>query len=124
MPRRGVLSDLKSVQDASPEGFAQGIANYRWHRQAAFYLDGCEMERFNFIAVAMVGNSFIESDHQAVIRMDTHQVLAVHGPGYNLITNQEVFGAFDEALGDSVLDKTDMYYRDEVAYNGARAVRT
>ena len=47
MRDRGVLSDLKSVQDASVEGFAQGIANYRWHRQAAFYADGCEMERFN-----------------------------------------------------------------------------
>ena len=75
-------------------------------------------------AAAMVGNSFLESDHQAVIRLDTHQVLAVHGPGYNLITNREVFSAFDEALNDSVLDKEGMYWKDELAYNGARSVRT
>jgi exodeoxyribonuclease VIII len=54
MRDRGVLSDLKSVQDASQAGFAKGIADYRWHRQAAFYADGCEAERFNFIAVEKV----------------------------------------------------------------------
>jgi len=51
MHDRGVLSDLKSVQDASSAGFARGIAQYFWHRQAAFYADGCGAHRFNFIAV-------------------------------------------------------------------------
>ena len=75
-------------------------------------------------AAAQLGNSFLESDHQAVIRLDTNQVLAVHGPGYNLIENREVFGAFDAALGQSALDKSDMYWKDEIANGGARSIRT
>lgn len=51
MREQGVLSDLKTTQDASPEAFSQSIAKYRLHRQAAFYLDGCEAQRFNFITV-------------------------------------------------------------------------
>ena len=31
--------DLKSTQDASPEGFARAIANLKYHLQAAFYLE-------------------------------------------------------------------------------------
>lgn len=75
-------------------------------------------------AAARIGNTFLESDYQAVVRLDTNQVLAVHGPGYNLIENREVFGAFDEALSQSVLDKDGMYWKDELANNGARSVRT
>lgn len=36
----GVLVDLKTAEDASPEGFEKSILNYRYHVQAAFYLDG------------------------------------------------------------------------------------
>jgi exodeoxyribonuclease VIII len=37
---RGVILDLKTTRDASPEGFAKSIAQYRYHVQAAFYSDG------------------------------------------------------------------------------------
>ena len=37
---RGVIVDLKTTSDASPEGFARSIASYRYHVQAAFYSDG------------------------------------------------------------------------------------
>jgi hypothetical protein len=36
----GVLVDLKTCEDASPEGFAKSVYNYGYHLQAAFYLDG------------------------------------------------------------------------------------
>jgi exodeoxyribonuclease VIII len=37
---RGVIVDLKTTRDASPEGFAKSVASYRYHVQAAFYSDG------------------------------------------------------------------------------------
>lgn len=37
---KGVIVDLKTTSDASPEGFAKSIAQYRYHVQAAFYSDG------------------------------------------------------------------------------------
>ena len=37
----GVLVDLKTTDDASPEGFARSIEKFRYHVQAPFYLDGC-----------------------------------------------------------------------------------
>ena len=36
----GVLVDLKSTEDASPEGFAKSLVNYRYHVQAPWYLGG------------------------------------------------------------------------------------
>lgn len=36
----GVLVDVKTTEDASPENFARSINNYRYHVQAAYYLDG------------------------------------------------------------------------------------
>ena len=37
---RGVIVDLKTTRDASPEGFARSVAQYRYHVQAAYYSDG------------------------------------------------------------------------------------
>lgn len=34
------IVDVKSTQDASAAGFARAVANYEYHMQAAFYLDG------------------------------------------------------------------------------------
>jgi predicted amidohydrolase len=42
--------DLKSAADASPHGFANAIARYRYHVQAALYLDAFGAERFVFVA--------------------------------------------------------------------------
>lgn len=36
----GVVSDLKTCQDASDTGFAKAIANFDYHIKAAWYLDG------------------------------------------------------------------------------------
>lgn len=47
----GIVADLKSTEDASPAGFAKSCAKYRYHVQAAFYLDGLKGEYFPFIAV-------------------------------------------------------------------------
>lgn len=52
-----IIVDLKTTKDASPEGFAKSIANYRYHVQAPFYMDGFkaatgrEAKGFVFIAV-------------------------------------------------------------------------
>lgn len=51
-----VAFDLKTTQDASPDGFARAVAKYGYHRQDAHYRDGmCEIGRtlkhFVFIAV-------------------------------------------------------------------------
>ena len=54
---RGVIVDIKTTRDASPEGFAKSIAQYRYHVQAAFYSDGYaaafreDPKGFAFIAV-------------------------------------------------------------------------
>lgn len=36
----GWLIDLKTTNDASPEGFAKSVANWRYHIQAPYYVDG------------------------------------------------------------------------------------
>lgn len=36
----GIIIDLKSTEDASPEEFARSIANYRYHVQEPLYVDG------------------------------------------------------------------------------------
>lgn len=47
----GIVVDLKTTEDASPAGFARSVAKYRYHVQAAHYMDGCRAEQFLFIAV-------------------------------------------------------------------------
>lgn len=53
----GLLIDVKSCEDASPEGFAKQIANFDYHAQAAHYISGDEHlldaspQGFVFIAV-------------------------------------------------------------------------
>lgn len=37
----GILVDLKTTEDASPEEFARSIAKWRYHVQHPFYVDGC-----------------------------------------------------------------------------------
>lgn len=52
-----VLVDLKTTDDASPEGFAKSMANWRYDVQAPFYMDGVKLatgrnvKAFVFIAV-------------------------------------------------------------------------
>lgn len=55
--REEILVDLKTTKDASPNGFARAVETYRYHVQAAFYLDGWSAvtdrycNEFIFIAV-------------------------------------------------------------------------
>lgn len=52
-----LIIDLKTTEDASPKGFQKSVANWRYHVQAAWYLDGLEHatgtrpEQFIFICV-------------------------------------------------------------------------
>ena len=39
----GLVLDLKTTEDASPEGFARSCLKYRYHVQAAMYLDGLNL---------------------------------------------------------------------------------
>ncbi len=54
----GLIWDLKTTDDSSPEAFARTCVNFGYHRQAAFYLDGCWQEGqhydgpFMFVAVS------------------------------------------------------------------------
>ncbi len=47
----GIVVDVKTTADASPEQFARSIFRYRYHVQAAWYLQGTQAQRFVFIAV-------------------------------------------------------------------------
>lgn len=51
-----VLFDWKTTTDASPQGFARALANFEYHQQAPWYMDGLEsngvhVDRFAFVAV-------------------------------------------------------------------------
>lgn len=51
-----LIGDVKSTQDASPEDFGWTVHNFRYHCQAAFYLDGAKacglpVSKFAFAAV-------------------------------------------------------------------------
>jgi len=53
----GTMVDLKKTQDARPDAFSRAVYNYRYHVQAAFYMDqyfwmtGERVEHFQFLAV-------------------------------------------------------------------------
>lgn len=56
IPSMGIIADLKTCQDASPEGFAKSVFNFTYHIQAGMYLSvaraaGIEVDTFLFIAV-------------------------------------------------------------------------
>lgn len=45
------IADIKTTEDASPDGFARSIAAFGYAQQAAFYMDLLEASFFVFIAV-------------------------------------------------------------------------
>lgn len=53
----GIVVDLKTTRDAAPEAFAKSAYNFRYHVQAAYYMDGIEQvtgvrpHGFVFVAV-------------------------------------------------------------------------
>lgn len=46
-----VIADIKTTEDASPDGFAKSIASFGYAQQAAFYMDLLDASFFVFIAV-------------------------------------------------------------------------
>lgn len=67
---RGYLVDLKTTNSASPEEFSKSVWNYRYHVQAAFYLDMTKAEKFFFIAVekeAPYNVECYELDNEAIL---------------------------------------------------------
>lgn len=44
----GIIVDVKTTEDASPEAFARSIANWRYHVQHAYYLDGINTMRSQY----------------------------------------------------------------------------
>lgn len=46
-----LLADLKTTKDARPEPFSRDAYSFRYHVQAAYYLDICGYDYFTFIAV-------------------------------------------------------------------------
>lgn len=55
VPSLSMIADIKSTQDASPDGFRRSVAKYGYHRQDAFYRDGMRaigapVEHFAFVA--------------------------------------------------------------------------
>lgn len=55
--KKGLVVDLKSTADVSPEGFARSVANYGYYLQNSFYMDGIETvlgkKFFDFLFVAV-----------------------------------------------------------------------
>ena len=68
------IADLKTTQDASMEGFKKSICNFKYHKQAAFYLDALGFNDYYIIAVEKkepygigiykLGNDLIEQGRQ------------------------------------------------------------
>lgn len=56
LQERGIVFDIKTTQDASPNGFARAVSQYAYDVQSAFYtyvlsLCGITVDRFLFVAV-------------------------------------------------------------------------
>jgi exodeoxyribonuclease VIII len=47
----GFIADVKTCQDASPQAFRRDIYKFKYHLQAAFYMDMLEIDTFKFICV-------------------------------------------------------------------------
>lgn len=58
-----------------------------------------------------------------VVRTDTDATLYVHSDSYKLVSNEECFAAFEEALAASSLDTADMRVATDYAAGGARVFR-
>lgn len=56
LPDLGIVVDVKTTADASPDGFAKSVANFGYYIQAAFYIDvlqslGHTINKFMFVAI-------------------------------------------------------------------------
>lgn len=72
----------------------------------------------------MLGDQRIaDPARKMIVRSDTNEVLAVQSMDYKLVTNEEVFTKFDQALLDSSLNTNNMKITEWSPKNGAQAVR-
>ncbi len=63
--------------------------------------------------------------HQAIVRRDTNEVIAVHKKRYKLVKNEDVYHHVDRAIRHTEgLDTDGMSITDQVAYAGGRSIRT
>lgn len=88
--RQGIIVDLKSTKDASPEAFGRAAYNYRYHVQSPFYVDGTNasfgheaVQEFVFVAVESeppygVGVYFIGKEDMELGRRDYKRNLATY----------------------------------------------
>lgn len=108
VPSKGLLADLKTTDDASPEGFGRSIMKWGYHRQHPYYLDGCnhaieqagidwpEQRYFVFIAVEKappynVAVYTLDDDSIAIGRAECREALNTYAeceasgewPGYS-----------------------------------------
>jgi len=61
---------------------------------------------------------------KAVRRTDTGDILHVHSDSYKLVPNEEIYGAFNEAIEKaSAIDTSGMLVHDDMSHGGARAFR-
>ena len=49
--KANIIIDLKTTQDASYNGFKRSILKYKYHKQAAFYMDAIGADEFYIIAI-------------------------------------------------------------------------
>jgi hypothetical protein len=60
---------------------------------------------------------------RAIVDDRSGDVMHVHTDSYGLVTNEEIYTAFDDAITKSTLDCTDMVVKDDISHNGCRAFR-
>jgi exodeoxyribonuclease VIII len=90
------IVDLKTTASAAPEDFIKSVYNYRYHVQAALYMDLMQIDRFFFIAVekeAPFNVELYELDSESIeigrqeykkdIETYKHCIMSGVWPGYN-----------------------------------------
>lgn len=68
------------------------------------------------------GESVAVPNRKAIIRSDTGEVISTVGHKYNVIQNEPIFGALDQAIIESGIDTTDAYKRVSIVSGGAKAI--
>jgi hypothetical protein len=98
------IIDLKTTQDASPEGFARSVANFSYHVQAAWYIDAMRAANFEvdsmvFIAVekaAPYGVSCLILDEDAI--NEGRRRIANALPKYAICASQNRWPTYDDGI--------------------------
>jgi len=103
----GVIVDLKTTRDASPDNFARDLYKFGYHQSAAWYLDGAnrlglDVERFVIIAV--------EKDvphNVAVYEIDLNAIALGRAQNTAALQRFEEWLAMPELVGTSYSDKVE-----------------